>query len=112
MYPYTHTHTRSLINELDRTLHCRERDVAKVPASLPELDVLRTVLALAELLEVVSPGDVIEEVGEGAGPALQLPHTRMLHTGGGGGEEKEWARGDWERNRKGRLSRMEGRERR
>ena len=79
-----HTCIHSLINELDRALHSRERDVAKVLASLPELDVLRAVLALAELLEVVPPRDVVEEVREGAGPALQLPHTRVLHTGGGG----------------------------
>ena len=85
-----------LINEFDRALHCRERDGAEVATGLPELDVLRAELLLAELLKVVAASDVSEEIREGAGPATELPVARRLNTGG---EEGEKVRGRGGRER-------------
>lgn len=69
-----------LICEFDGALHCGERDGAKVATGLPELDVLGAELLLAELLKVVATGHVVEEVGERARPATQLPVSGGLNT--------------------------------
>ena len=54
--------TFSLVYQFDRALDGGERDGAKVATGLPELYVLGAELFLAELLEVVATGHVVEEV--------------------------------------------------
>ena len=76
----------SLVDEFDGGLEGRQRDRPQVTTRLPELDVLRAELFLAEPLKVVAARDVTDQVGEGAGPASQLPVIRGGRTGREGRE--------------------------